>query len=330
MDSDGGGWYKARRAVIASGCLAAGQEIRAMKPDISRRDFMKNTAMAGAAAAMGVNVAARGAAAEQAKKLPAIRLGKLEVSRLILGSNPFYGFAHQPGNLAQEMKEYYTDERICQVLDAAANEGITAVASPPYPRWIRLFGRYLKNGGKLRIWIAQPDGPPQAMKAQITASVKGGARAVFVQGARAEEQFVRGNLDRLRQWVEHIRSLGVAAGLAAHRPDVHLAAEKAKFRTDFYFQCFFNPQYGYRKSDRDKAVAVLARINKPVVGYKILGAGRLKAEEAFGFAFRHLGSKDGVCVGMFPKHQPNQIAENADLTRKLRSTKAGGRGGGSR
>lgn len=278
---------------------------------------MRNTALIGAAAAVGADADARAAGAKQAKTLPATRLGKLEVSRLILGSNPFYGFAHKQGGLAEEMKAYYTDERICEVLDAAADQGITAVASPPYPRWIRLFGRYLKNGGRLRIWIAQPDGPPQGMKAQISAAVKGGAKAVFVQGARTDDQFVRKNFDLLRRWVEHIRSLGVPAGLASHRPDVHLAAERMKFPTDFYFQCFYNPQLGYRKADRDKAVAAAARVDKPVVGYKILAAGRLKAAEGFGFAFRHLRAKDAVCVGMFPKHQPNQIAENADLTRKL-------------
>ena len=284
---------------------------------------MKGTAAIGAAAVAG---RAGAAAAKKAKTLPAIRLGKLEVSRLILGSNPFFGFAHKEGGLAQEMKDYYTDERICEVMDAAAREGITAVAAPPYPRWIRLFGRYLKNGGKLRIWIAQPDGRPQAIKSQISAAVKGAARAVFVQGARADEQFVRRNVKLLRAWVEHIRSLGVPAGLASHRPDAHLAAEAEKLPTDFYFQCFFNPHLGYRKPDRDKAVAAAAKIGKPIVGYKILAAGRLKAEEGFGFAFRHLRATDGVCVGMFPKHQATQIAENAALTRTLskaaRKTKA--------
>jgi len=285
-----------------------------MEPDMSRRDFMKSTAAIGAAA---VAAGAGAASTKQAKTLPAMRLGKLEVSRLILGSNPFFGFAHKAGGLAKEMTDYYTDERICEVMNAAAGEGITAVAAPPYPRWIRLFGRYLKNGGKLRIWIAQPDGPPQAMKSQISAAVKGGARAVFVQGARADEQFVRGNVKLLRSWLEHIRSLGVPAGLASHRPDAHLAAEAGKLPTDFYFQCFYNPQFGYRKADRDKAVAAAGKIDKPVVGYKILAAGRLKAEEGFGFAFGHLRATDGVCVGMFPKHQPAQIAENAALTRKL-------------
>ena len=44
--------------------------------------------------------------------MPTIRLGHVEVSRLILGSNPFFGYAHQDGDLGRQMQEYYTDERI--------------------------------------------------------------------------------------------------------------------------------------------------------------------------------------------------------------------------
>jgi hypothetical protein len=240
------------------------------------------------------------------------------VSRLVFGSNPFYGFAHKMGKLGEEMKAYYTDERITAALDEAASHGITAVASPVYERWVKLLAQYRERGGKLPIWIAQPDGPPDHMEKEIAAAVKGGAKAVFVQGGRVDEQVGKGDWERLRKWVDLIRSLGVPAGLASHRPDVHLEAEKRKLPTDFYFQCFYNPGHEeYTPEDREAAIAAIKQIEKPVVGYKILAAGRLKGREGFEFAFRHIRRKDGVCVGMFPKNQPTQIAENAALTREL-------------
>jgi len=262
---------------------------------------------------MGLAQQARGAR-RTGPALPTIELGQLEVSRLILGSNPFYGFSHQSKELSREMVDYYTDARIAALLDGAASHGITAVASPPYERWIRLFRGYLERGGKLRIWIAQPDGKPSRMKDEISTAVEAGAKAVFVQGARVDAQFVAGNLDVVGNWIEHIKSLGVPAGMASHRPDVHVDAEKRRFPTDFYFQCFYNPRQGYREQDRQKAIAAIRQIAKPVVGYKILAAGRTRAAEGFEFAFRHLRDKDGVCVGMFPKHDPDQIEENVGLT----------------
>ena len=71
----------------------------------------------------------------------------------------------------------------------------------------------------------------------------------------------------------------------------------------------YHGRYGCRTpQDRQKAIA----------------AGRTAAAEGFEFAFRHLRDKDGVCVGVFPKHDPDQIEENVGLT--MRGRQAGGEG----
>jgi hypothetical protein len=283
--------------------------------ELTRRGFLQETSMlAAAAAAMRFADSAQGAT-EKAGELPKIYLGSLEVSRLILGSNPFFGYAHQPGEVGKQMSAYYTDERIMQVLDQAAELGVTAVASPPDPRWIKLFNDYLAKGGKLHTWIGQAHGNPTKMKEEISRAVQGGARAVFVQGHRTEDYYAQGKFDQVRGWVEHIKSLGVPAGLAAHNPEVHPAAEKAGFPTDFYFQCFYRPET-YTPDLREKAVATIRQMTKPVIGYKILAAGRLTPEEGFAYAFQHLAAKDGVCVGIYNKNKPDMLTEDVRLARK--------------
>jgi hypothetical protein len=272
---------------------------------------MKDTAMIGAAAAAMNAADATGATGA----MPTIRLGKLKVSRLILGSNPFFGFAHRGGKkLENQMKAHYTDDRIMAVLEEAAALGITAVAAPPYERWIKLFGRYLKSGGKLRTWIAQPDPPGDKMADAIHAAAKGGAKAVFIQGGRADEHFGWGRFDRLTEWLKLIRGCKLPAGLASHRPDTHPEYERRGLPTDFYFQCFFQPVgEQYVMAHRDLAVATIRKLDKPVIGYKILGAGRVPADEAFAFAFKHLRDKDGVCVGIYQKERPGILTQDAKL-----------------
>jgi len=291
---------------------------------VTRREFMKQTS-AIAAAAAAVRAAEGAEAGKRLKgKLPAIKLGKLEVSRLILGSNPFFGFAHRGGKkLAEAMKAYYTDERICAVLDAAAALGVTAVAAPPYPRWLKLYRHYLDRGGKLRTWIAQPDPDPRRMRRAITAAAEGGAKAVFIQGARADDQFERKGFATLRGWLELIRGLKLPAGIASHRHDTHVEYQRRKLPADFYFQCFFRPVGGqYRMADREANVAAIGKIQTtPVVGYKILGAGRLPPKEAFAYAFGHLRRKDGVCVGIYPPEKQDMLAEDAALTAALSKPK---------
>jgi hypothetical protein len=206
-----------------------------------------------------------------------------------------------------------------QILDEAASCGVTAVASPPDERWRKLWTRYAAGGGRLGIWISQCHGNPEQMLSEIDRSVEAGAKAVFIQGARVEEQFGKGRFDTLRTWIEHIRKAGLPAGAAAHWPEIHPELERRDFPTDFYYQCLYNASKSsdYSAAEREQAAATIARIGKPVVAYKILAAGRLTAAEGFEYAFNHIQRKDGVCVGIYAKNAVDQIRQNATYTEML-------------
>jgi hypothetical protein len=294
---------------------------------MKRRDFLRT----GAALAIGSAAVATGAAKPKlggisrpaaAAGLPTIRLGTLEVSRLILGSNPFWGYSHRSPQLDEEMRRHHTDERIIQILDEAAECGLTAVASPPDERWRRLWTRYQENGGRLKIWISQCHGNPDQMISEIDRSIEAGARAIFIQGLRVEEQFGRGNFDTLRSWIEHINEAGLPAGAAAHWPEIHPELERRNFPTYLYYQCMYNVSKtnDYSPAERERAVATIARLGKPVVAYKILAAGRLAASEGFEYAFNHIKRKDGVCVGIYAQKAIDQIRQNATYTEMLTTT----------
>lgn len=288
---------------------------------MKRREFLKSGAALAAGGAALARIPLKGAMAraQAPAGLPTVRLGTLEVSRLILGSNPFWGYSHKSAALDEEMRRHHTDERIMQILDEAASCGVTAVASPPDERWRKLWTRYAAGGGRLGIWISQCHGNPEQMLSEIDRSVEAGAKAVFIQGARVEEQFGKGRFDTLRTWIEHIRKAGLPAGAAAHWPEIHPELERRDFPTDFYYQCMYNASKSsdYSAAEREQAAATIARIGKPVVAYKILAAGRLTAAEGFEYAFNHIQRKDGVCVGIYAKNAVDQIRQNATYTEML-------------
>jgi hypothetical protein len=217
------------------------------------------------------------------------------------------------------MRQHHTDERIVQILDEAAACGLTAVASPPDERWTRLWTRYAGGAGKLKIWISQCHGAPEQMLSEIDRSVAAGAKAIFIQGARVEEQYGKGNFDTLRAWIEHIKKAGLPAGAAAHWPEIHPELERRGFPTDFYYQCMYNASKSddYSPAEREKAAATIALLKKPVIAYKILAAGRLSASEGFEYAFNHIKRKDGVCVGIYAQNAIDQIRQNATFTEML-------------
>ena len=282
----------------------------------SRRAFLKEMLLLGSAAAAARAAGEVQSAALPPGQLPTIKLGGLEVSRLILGSNPFFGFAHgNPQASSKEMTAFYTDDRVMAVLDAAAAQGITAVWTPCYDRWIALWNKYRERGGKLKVWIGQPDPAPDKMKQHIAAAAENGARAVCIQGIRVDEQMKANRFDVLRGWLERIKSYGLPAGMATHGVLTHLVAEEKGLPTDFYHQTLYRPD-NYVPGGLEESLATIEKLAKPVVAYKTLGAGRFPPGDALPTVFKRLRPKDGVCLGVFPK-QKDEIAENASLVRRL-------------
>jgi hypothetical protein len=282
----------------------------------TRREFLKETILIGAAAAALREVDGRESAGLPAGKLPSIRLGKLEVSRLILGSNPFFGFSHgNPQATGEQMREYYTPERVMEVMDQAAGLGITAVWTPCYDRWIRIWTEYRRRGGKLKNWIGQPDNFSE-MKEHINRCAKKGGTAICIQGECAGRAIREGKHELVREWLELIRSHGLPAGMASHRPEYILQAEEQGLPAEFYHLTVGIPN-SFREEDRQKALETIKRMEKPMVAFKVLGAGRFPPGKAFPRVLKNVRRKDGMCVGVFPGKNRNEIRENTALTREL-------------
>src|ERR1035438_9595627 len=114
-----------------------------MKPDMTRRSFVKETVLTSAALALALD----GRAEEESKAaappaaetgaLPKGRIGKLEVSRLILGGNLLTHYTH-----SRDLKyvytlaaHYNTDEKIMETLATAEASGINTLTmhNPEHP-----------------------------------------------------------------------------------------------------------------------------------------------------------------------------------------------------
>src|SRR5208337_3991376 len=85
----------------------------------SRRDFLKSATTVAAGL-----VAPKALEAESADLLPTVMLGSHRVTRLIVGSNPIYGYSHFNKQYDQHMLEWFTDERIVKLLLDCEKAGI--------------------------------------------------------------------------------------------------------------------------------------------------------------------------------------------------------------
>ena len=86
--------------------------------------------------------------------LPTLKIGDLEVTRLIVGSNPFTGKSHLDAATDADMRGYFSEEQAFAMLRRCEEAGINAVQSRGSQPVMGLIARYRAAGGKL-LWLAQ-------------------------------------------------------------------------------------------------------------------------------------------------------------------------------
>ncbi|MCX7803664.1 MAG: hypothetical protein N3A38_00605 [Planctomycetota bacterium] len=255
--------------------------------------------------------------------LPIVDFCGLKLTRLLIGANPFGGYSHQNRRRDEEMRNYYTVERIKETWARAEAAGINAmVANNETPHVLKAVREYLREGGRLT-WIAQinlrnkPD-----MRSAVDEAVEIGCKAMYFHGKLVDDLYAARDAETLRRWVETARRTGMPVGLAAHVADAHLWVDSLNL-ADFHAVCCFNcgsvhAGGGERFVLRDlfRAMETIRAIRKPCIAYKIMGAGRLDPRMAFQFAFENIKPGDVVNVGMHRGDKDDIVEENAALARE--------------
>jgi hypothetical protein len=248
----------------------------------------------------------------------------LKVSKFILGSNPFSGFSHQSVQTDEEMRHYFSTARIKQILHEAGTLGINTLLARTDFHVMRMLMEYRDEGGTLQ-WFAQTCPEVGDHAACVQRAGDYGAAACHIHGGVMDNLYAQGKLDEIPAVVNMIHEKGMLAGIAAHNPAVIAWAEE-HLDLDYYMCCYYNPiprdinpehvagtQEYYGEEDREAMTNLIATLTRPVIHYKILAAGRNDPSAAFAFAASKMRENDAVCVGIYPKDDPDMLREDVDL-----------------
>ena len=303
-----------------------------MTPEMDRRTFVKQTLLTSAGLSLALQASGSETAAAPGTAIGKGKIGKLEVSRLILGGNLLTHFTHSRDlkyvyNLAAH---YNTDEKIIETLATAEANGINTVSmhNPPHP--ISLLRRYRKErGGKIQ-WIICPTAPVEAdmskYKQHVEELIKDGCEAIYLWGVHADGLIKRNAIDLIAKAVELPKQYGVPSGVGAHDLEVVKACEKHGIAADFYIKTFHHHSYpsgpkpeqlkspynenpGYWCMNPQETIEVMKSVKKPWIAFKTMAAGAIPPKQAFRYAF--LNGADFVLAGMFDY----EIAEDVSLAK---------------
>ncbi|MBQ8310110.1 MAG: hypothetical protein IJX80_03750 [Clostridia bacterium] len=262
--------------------------------------------------------------------LPTMQIGDLEVSRLIVGSNPFTGKSHLDTATDADMRNHFTEEHAHAMLRHCEEAGINAVQSRGNRPVMELIGRYRATGSKM-LWLAQTGKDLATFDDELDAMMQYAPSAICIHGELSDALYLNGMLDRLGALLDKLRRKDVPVGICSHFPEVLMYAEERNLRPDYYMASVYNlfqPDRShdliptgerFEGSDVPKMYGVIRQLSAPTVALKILGAGRRcetqeQVRAAFVEAFASMKPGDGVLVGMFNKYI-DQVNLNAQYTR---------------
>jgi len=264
-----------------------------------------------------------------------MKFGNVEISRMVLGCNPFYGYAHYNNNFSASMKEWYSEDRVCEVMHQCNRFGINAFNYAHLDRCPQDLARFQAEGGKMHLIIQVTAGVDAEMLVKTLHPL-----ALQRQGEIVDRAYQAGQMNTVKEWCKQVRDLGVLVGVGTHKPEVIAQVEEEGWDVDFYSGCVYNrtrtadewkkalngellemPNDIYLRSDPARMYTVIRQTRKPCFAFKILAAGRISdagVEQAFRTAFASIKPIDGIYVGMFPRIK-DEVRENAERVHRILS-----------
>jgi hypothetical protein len=265
--------------------------------------------------------------------LPKVKFRNRELTRLLIGSNPFYGYSHFNGILDRCMREWYTQDRRIEVLKHAERTGINTWQVHYNDACMEDWKRYRDEGGKMNVLVLA-DFALMKDLSLMPAVAKLGPIGIAHHGNRSDDRLRDGQMNLVHDFLKAVHDTGLPAGVSCHNPAVVEYVEERGWASDFYMTCMYRvsrtdeekrKEFGeamlgesFMERDPERMCAVVRKVKKTCFAFKVMGAGRndRRIEDALRYVLSNVKPQDPIIVGMFPKFK-DEVRENAEFVRKI-------------
>ncbi|MCX6254262.1 MAG: hypothetical protein NTV31_07265 [Bacteroidia bacterium] len=276
--------------------------------------------------------------------LPKGKLGKYEISRLVIGCNPMGGWSHSRdlSYVGQLSKHWHTDTKMKETWAIAEQAGINFCNLVEFQ--YKAFNEYKKETGSKMLNVCQCSiGQPTDRLAPVRKAVDDGADSIYIQGENVDGLAKTNAIDVLLKTVEYIHGQGLLAGVGAHSIKSIQDSINVGVKPDFYYKTFHHDKYwsatprecrkeypNYSMTPitdhnqwndnmwdqfSEQTIEVFKSIDVPFFGFKVMAAGAIRPADGIRWAYEN--GADFVCLGMYDFQVVDDVNTTIDILGSL-------------
>jgi len=234
---------------------------------------------------------------------------------MVCGSNTFFGFSHFTAARDAWLREYFTLERIVEVLARCAEHSINAVCSGTVDKMHEAIVFLERQTGWHMKWFCTPSGGSEReLKEGIRWAAEHGAEFCLLHTSYTDARLLPAErrIADIEGPLALIRELGMVPGLSTHRPEAITTAEAAGYDCQVYIQPYNS--IGFLCGvETDWMARIIRGTKKPVLCMKALAAGRLPPATGIPFVYHSIKENDLLAVGFL---SPGEVDEDVAIARE--------------
>lgn len=233
-----------------------------------------------------------------------IQIRNTTFSKLICGSNAFYGHSHFSKARDTEYKTRFSDDYIEKLLRFCLDQGVNTIESSANERIYGIIEKIRINQklnyiGSTRIDETSPINSHQ-MKLKFLLNIK--ADICMIHSQFADKPKNGTEIRGLKKLVDSIHEAGLLSAISTHMVTTVETCEDNNYGIDVYqfplnADNFVYPGFAGSETLKDR-INIIKGVNKPFILMKTLAAGRIPPKEGLSFALENSKENDLVNLGI--------------------------------
>lgn len=224
-------------------------------------------------------------------------------SKVICGSNPFYGHSHFSEARNKEYLDRFNDIYIRDIIGKCLSKGINTVESCANERIWEIISSFKSDNeirfiGTSRIDETSPIKSHQ-QKIQFLIEIK--ADVCVIHAQFTDRQRKTEDIKGLKELIDKIHAHNLLAGISTHMISTVEQSEKLKYGVDLYLfplnlAGIVYPGYKGNESVEER-IKLIQQTQKPFIIMKSLASGRIPPQEGLPFVLDNIKENDLITLG---------------------------------